>query len=162
MTTKSHKRPAKPKPPPKSGPAKSPRPSGNPLLLGLDPLKPIENHKIILGGLTYKSLSDFVKASQLSLGSVAKLIDLPLSTLDRRKKSSEPLKPDESDRLYRLAQVFEKAVGLFGGDVVAARRWLEKPRPALGGECPLELARTEVGARRVETFIDQLEQGVFV
>jgi putative toxin-antitoxin system antitoxin component (TIGR02293 family) len=156
MTTKADKRPAKPRPR-----VRSPRTTGNPLLLGLDPTKPIETHNVIRGGFTYKSLSDFAKASQLPLGSVAKLIDLPLSTLDRRKKSNRPLKPDESDRLYRLAQVFEKAVRLFEGNVVAARQWLAAPVRALGQQVPLELVQTAVGAQMVIEVIGRLEHGVF-
>jgi putative toxin-antitoxin system antitoxin component (TIGR02293 family) len=133
----------------------------NPLLLGLDPLNPFEVHKSILGGLTYKSLADFVKASQLPLASVAKWIDLPTSTLDRRKKSHQSLRPDESDRLYRLAQVFEKAVGLFEGDVTAAREWLTTPARGLGQQVPLELVQTAVGAQMVLDLIGRLEHGVF-
>jgi putative toxin-antitoxin system antitoxin component (TIGR02293 family) len=161
MATKVRKRPPTPAPRAKPGAAKAARSVKNPLLLGLDPLKPIETHNTIRGGLTYKSLSDFVKASQLSLRSVAELIDLPLSTLDRRKKSNKPLKPDESDRLYRLAQVVEKAVGLFEGDVTAARQWLTAPVRGLGHQVPIELARTAVGAQMVLDLIGRLEHGVF-
>lgn len=133
----------------------------SPLLLRLDPQKPLETHKRLSEGLAYKSLSDFVNASQLPLRKVADLIDVPLSTLDRRKKSRKPLKPDESERLYRLAQVFEKAVALFEGDVAAAREWLGSPVRGLGHQVPLELVRTAVGAQMVLDLIGRLEHGVF-
>lgn len=145
----------------KAVPAKFVRSGKNLLLLGLDPRNPIEAHKIISGGLTYQSLADFVKASQLPLGRVAELIAVPLSTLDRRKKSKKPLKPDESDRLYRLAQVFDKAVGLFEGDIAAARQWLSAPVRGLGHQVPFELAHTAVGAQMVLDLIGRLEHGVF-
>jgi uncharacterized protein (DUF2384 family) len=35
------------------------------------------------------------------------------------------------------------------------------PQRALGGAVPLEIAKTEVGAREVEQIIGRLEQGVF-
>ena len=45
--------------------------------------------------------------------------------------------------------------------VEAARRWLQEKHAALGGHSALELARTEYGARMVQTLIAQLEHGVF-
>src|SRR5258706_218900 len=68
---------------------------------------------------------------------------------------------DESERLLRIATVFEKAVDLFEGDLVSARRWLSTPKKALGGETPLSFARTEIGGREVEALIGRLEHGVF-
>ena len=35
------------------------------------------------------------------------------------------------------------------------------PQRALGGAIPLDIAKTEVGAREVEQIIGRLEQGVF-
>ena len=43
----------------------------------------------------------------------------------------------------------------------AARRWLLTPQRALVGAIPLEIAKTEVGAREGEQIIGRLEQGVF-
>jgi putative toxin-antitoxin system antitoxin component (TIGR02293 family) len=57
---------------------------------------------------------------------------------------------------------FDKAVGLFEGDVAAARAWLETPSKALGSETPLAAVETEIGAREVEDLIGRLEHGVFV
>jgi uncharacterized protein (DUF2384 family) len=39
--------------------------------------------------------------------------------------------------------------------------WLRSPNRALGGESPLALSKTEVGAREVENLIGRLEHGVF-
>jgi putative toxin-antitoxin system antitoxin component (TIGR02293 family) len=103
----------------------------------------------------------FEKASGLSRAKLASAISVAPRTLDRRQKEKR-LKPDESERLFRVANLYRLATELFNGDEAAAARWMEAPRPALGGPSPLELARTEVGARRVETLIGQLEHGVYV
>ena len=58
-------------------------------------------------------------------------------------------------------RVFGRALELFEGDSQAAERWLSSPRAALGGATPLELAKTEAGAREVEALIGRLEHGVF-
>ena len=67
----------------------------------------------------------------------------------------------ESERLLRLALVFEKAVELFEGNADAARDWLKAPNKALAGESPLTIVETEIGAREVEDLIGRLEHGVF-
>jgi len=39
--------------------------------------------------------------------------------------------------------------------------WLTSAQPALGGAVPLDLAKSEVGAREVERLVGRLEHGVF-
>jgi putative toxin-antitoxin system antitoxin component (TIGR02293 family) len=62
--------------------------------------------------------------------------------------------------LLRLSRLFERAVSLYDGDRDEARQWLETPIPALDDEPPLELARTEPGAREVDDLIGRIEHGV--
>lgn len=79
----------------------------------------------------------------------------------RKRRSTERLQPEESDRLVRFARLLAAAEALHEGDAEAARRWMESPNKALGGVAPMEYARTEVGAREVEQLIGRLEHGVF-
>ena len=88
------------------------------------------------------------------------LIDVPRRTLTRRKRDGRFL-PSESDRLLRAARIFGQALALFEGDRDAAKDWLDTAQRALGGVSPLDLARTEAGAREVERLIGRLEHGVF-
>jgi putative toxin-antitoxin system antitoxin component (TIGR02293 family) len=67
----------------------------------------------------------------------------------------------ESDRLVRASRIFGRALSLFEGDRDAATHWLSEPQKALGGEVPLSVARTELGALEVERLIARLEHGVF-
>ena len=85
---------------------------------------------------------------------------LPQSTLARQKKIGQ-LTSDQSERLVRLARVMEMAFDLFEGDKEAARRWFKAPRETLGGNTPLDMVSTEIGAREVENLIERLEDGVF-
>ncbi len=78
-----------------------------------------------------------------------------------RRRDKGRLKPAESERLLRLSFLFEQAVDLFEEDVDAARNWLETPNVGLGGETPLRLAETELGAREVENLMGRLDHGVF-
>ena len=61
----------------------------------------------------------------------------------------------------RRMRVFRKTLALFEGDREAAAAWLATAQPALGGVVPIDLAKTDGGAREVETLIEQLEHGVF-
>ncbi len=127
----------------------------------MDESNPISVHKSLMLGLPFSVLAKFEKESGLQRKQLASLIAVGPRTLDRRQKEKK-LQPEESDRLYRLASLYRSALKLFNGDVDATISWMEAPRPALAGEVPLELARTEVGARRVETLIGQLVHGVYV
>jgi putative toxin-antitoxin system antitoxin component (TIGR02293 family) len=110
-------------------------------------------------GLSYATFRSFLEETGLSQGQGAALIGIPPRTLQRRRQEGR-LSPEESDRLLRAARVLASAVGLFEGDMTRTRQWLETPAPALGGEIPLRLAETEVGARAVEQLIGRLEHGV--
>lgn len=71
------------------------------------------------------------------------------------------LTPEESDRIMRLALVFERAVDLFDGNPEAAKSWMTSPNRALGQETPLAMTRTSFGANAASDLIGQLEHGIF-
>ncbi len=41
----------------------------------------------------------------------------------------------------------------------SARRWLKRPQIGLGGKVPLELLKTEAGAREVEDLLVRIDHG---
>jgi putative toxin-antitoxin system antitoxin component (TIGR02293 family) len=130
------------------------------LLLGLRVVDTASLLERIREGLSYGALERFQRNIALTTEQVAALIQINPRTLALRR-SERKLAPDESDRLVRAARLFAKALALFEGDAAAAREWLAAKAPALGGETPLAVARTETGAREVENLIGRLEHGVF-
>ena len=88
------------------------------------------------------------------------VIALPSATLNRRRARKQRLTPQESDRIYRVANVFQTALQLFEGDRNAARRWFQEPATALRGKSPFEHLDTEAGAGEVLDLIGRLEHGV--
>jgi putative toxin-antitoxin system antitoxin component (TIGR02293 family) len=116
--------------------------------------------KAIQSGFSFATLIRFQRQSGLALPLLVKVMHIPARTLARRKASGS-FTPEESERLLRLATLFDKATGLFEGDSAAAVKWLQAPNQALGNRPPLELAQTEVGARAVEDLIGRLEFGVY-
>jgi putative toxin-antitoxin system antitoxin component (TIGR02293 family) len=111
-------------------------------------------------GFPFTAIERFRRASGLPLAQIAGLVRIPPRTLARRRARGR-LGPDESERLLRIATVFEQAADLFEGDAEAAKNWLTTPKKGLGGAVPLQFARTEIGAREVELLIGRLEHGVF-
>src|SRR6266699_3928447 len=94
--------------------------------LGLSEHRPASIHDRLLRGLPFKSVEKFVLSSGLKQQEILAAAQLPASTLSRRKIAAT-LEPAESERLFRVAQVFERASELFEGDAAAARRWLLEP-----------------------------------
>jgi putative toxin-antitoxin system antitoxin component (TIGR02293 family) len=120
----------------------------------------VEVGTLIKAGFRYEALARFHSVSRLPLDVIIHAVRIPPRTLARRKAAGR-LSRDESERLLRLAGVFESAVRLFEGDVDAARTWLQAPARAFGGKTPLAVAETEIGAREVEDLVGRLEHGVF-
>lgn len=83
---------------------------------------------------------------------------IPDRTLARRK-IEERLSPDESEKLARLLRINEIAAEVFGKS--NGHRWLRTPNRAMNGHLPLELVRTEFGARIVETILGRIEHGLY-
>ena len=85
---------------------------------------------------------------------------VPRRTLVHRKSRREPLTHDESDRAVRIARITSLAEEVFGDDAKAGR-WLRKNKERFDGRTPLEVSRTEAGARLVEEMLLQLDYGIF-
>ena len=90
---------------------------------------------------------------------LAATVNIAYRTLSRRKKEGR-FKTDESERVLRIAKLYEKALGVLENDEIA-RQWFKMPVKALGGKTPLEYADTEPGAQEVEDLLARIEYGVF-
>lgn len=86
---------------------------------------------------------------------------IPDRTLNRRIAQNQPLKVDEADGIARLLRVRAHAMRLYDDRAELAHEWLHSPNPALSNAVPMELARTDLGAREVETILGRMEHGVF-
>jgi len=129
-------------------------------LLGLRSFDTRRLVKRLEDGLSFAAFERLRSGLDLSARELAELILISPRTLARRKEQGR-LRPDESDRLVRVARIFGAAIDLFEGDAAAARMWLGTSNTALGGASPLEMVTSEVGAREVDGLIGRLEHGVF-
>jgi putative toxin-antitoxin system antitoxin component (TIGR02293 family) len=110
-------------------------------------------------GLPISAFTRLKKNLDVSDKELSKVLRIPVSTLARRKKCKRfPF--EESERIFRIARLFDKAVNVFGKEDLA-RKWLKEPAWALGDVAPIEYARTELGAHEVESLLGRIEDGVF-
>ena len=111
-------------------------------------------------GFPYRTVERLQDALAISGQEIADIVRIPIRTLARRKKEGR-LRPEESERVLRISRLVDQATGFHDGDLRHARSWLKSPKWALDGRTPLEMARTEVGAREVERLLGRLEHGVY-
>lgn len=79
----------------------------------------------------------------------------------RSKRQRCRLTPPASEKTERLARVFAMASLVWCNDE-DARDFLNSAHPLLDGRCPVDVAMTELGARRVQTLLSRLCFGMSV
>jgi len=83
---------------------------------------------------------------------------IPQRTRRHRADRNQPLTIDESDRAVRLLRIQTVAEEAFGSRE-KANTWLRRPLAELDRETPLDVARTEAGARVIETILAKIAWG---
>ena len=142
-----------------AGVATSPEPSCYGASAGLHFTSTRELIAELKEGLSIDAFDTLRAQMDLPATDLANTINLAPRTLSRRRKSGR-LYTDESERLFRIASLFDRAVDVLGNNE-AARQWFKGPKRALGGQTPLEFADTEPGANEVASLLGRLEHGVF-
>ena len=87
-----------------------------------------------------------------------RLLNASVSTLKRHSREQKPLNSVASERLDRVAVVFNLAEAVFQSRNTAAW-WMSKPNKALGGDTPVMLCETEIGANQVRRVLHALDWG---
>ena len=108
-------------------------------------------------GFPQKVVGSMMNSAGLTLKELSAALDLSPRSLQRRRRQGR-LAGYESDRLYRLARIVALAKQYIG-DEETATRWLKRPNRALGGNIPLDLIDTELGARAVENVLGRIAFG---
>jgi putative toxin-antitoxin system antitoxin component (TIGR02293 family) len=111
-------------------------------------------------GLPLSVLDEFSAYSGIP---VKALLDVVVNarTLKHRRHRNEPLNIDESDRLARVAKMYELAMKVYS-DRDDGREWLCGKKRRFDGKTALEMLRTEAGEHAVQEFLIQIDEGMFV
>ncbi len=132
--------------------------------LGIKIKKAKEVDSLIRKGIPFKVVEDLKEKLKLADEEIAGILGMSVRTLSRRRhiknKEEARLNAIESDRLFRLVKIF-----VFAQDVLEdkeqAIKWLHSRQFGLGNRIPLEVIRTEIGAREVEDLLMRIEYGVY-
>jgi putative toxin-antitoxin system antitoxin component (TIGR02293 family) len=110
-------------------------------------------------GLSYAALEAVATRYDIPTAILVRVLHIPARTLARRKKERQ-LRPDESDRLLRLARIAALAEETLGTREKATT-WLRGSIRALGGASPLDLLDSDLGAQEVENILGRISYGVY-
>jgi putative toxin-antitoxin system antitoxin component (TIGR02293 family) len=110
-------------------------------------------------GLPYRIFEHLRASLDVTEAKLAGVAGIKLRTLARRKIEGR-FTPEESDRIHRLAALWEKTVAFFKSEERAAA-WLKAPQYHFRDIAPLDFADTEVGTREVHRLLGRIENGVF-
>ena len=128
-------------------------------VLGAKPHSTLDWVGMIREGIPASAVESILRAVRLSQTELAQALGIPERTLARRKREGV-LNSEESSKLLRLARAISRANEVFD-EPVAAIDWLKSPNAALGGNAPLSLLDTDIGAESVFDTLGRIEHGVF-
>ena len=86
---------------------------------------------------------------------------IPARTLKHRRQRNEPLSAEESDRLARVAKIYELAVKVYGNRE-DGKEWMVRPKRRFDEKAPLAMLRTEAGEEAVQESLIQLAEGMYI
>jgi putative toxin-antitoxin system antitoxin component (TIGR02293 family) len=114
---------------------------------------------LVRSGLPTKNALTFIESTSsiVPLETLLRIAGISQRTLERR--TGKRLKPDQSDRLVRIARVIDFAEESIGTRSQALD-WLNVPNRSLHGARPIEELDTDAGAKRVETVLGRLREGI--
>ena len=114
---------------------------------------------LVRSGIPTKNAIVFIDSTsaEVPAKTMLKVAGISQRTLERRAGSR--LSPEQSDRLVRIARVIDFAEESIGTRSQALA-WMNMPNRSLGGSRPIDELDTDAGAKRVETTLGRLREGV--
>lgn len=103
-------------------------------------------------------LAGLLAALDLPVRTVAEALAIPERTLHRLKHTAV-VPAAIADKVARAHDVLARAAEVLGSRA-AARAWLTRANPAIGGKTPLSLLDTSLGWAEVKLVLGRIEHGV--
>jgi len=115
-------------------------------------------HCIVRQGVPSRSLPALGEYMGIGKGDLADLVDLDRATAFRKVAADKPLPRHAAESVLRLLELNQLAEDTFESPE-EAQAWLRRGHPMLGGEAPLDWARTAYGAERVKEILIAVKYG---
>ena len=135
---------------------------GGPRVLHRKIVSDKDAHDLVLQGIPAAAMVKlFAAVLTLSTDLVLDAIGVSGRSYARRKAAPRTRLPvDESERLWRFAEILAHATRVFGSQA-EAENWLNRPAIGLEQRKPIDLLRTHPGVRLVEDYLTRIEHGVY-
>lgn len=137
---------------------------GGPKSLGATPDTALAVHDLLEAGLPGAAL----KALRSRLGKdwtdalMAQVLGVTPRTIQRQKDAAViRLSPEQGSRAWSFAALLAQATEVLGAQQ-AAEDWMRTPARGLEGRVPLDLLDTSAGRALVQSYLRQMEYGVYV
>lgn len=119
-------------------------------------------HDLVMRGIPAEAMAKlFAGVLSLSSDLVLAAIGVSERSFARRKAAPKTRLPvNESERLWRFAEILAHATRVFGSQA-EAEQWLGRPAIGLDHRKPIALLRTHPGARLVGDYLTRIEHGVY-
>jgi len=125
----------------------------------------LDAHKVIEDGFPSVALERLVANVSLIRDDEAlqKALGISKRTLYRRRGETQAkhLSREQSGRTWRFAEILAKAIQVLGTQE-EAERWMEEPAIGLDQMRPIDLLSTTAGTELVDTYLEQIDHGVYV
>lgn len=122
----------------------------------LSPLEVVKRTREGLPASLFSKMSNWLSIPQTELFDAVRL---SRSTIATKMSHNQLLSPSESDKLIRLAKVFDRAADVLGTPE-DAKKWLRGEIRSVGGVQPITLLDTETGYELVMDTLGHIEQGI--
>jgi len=90
---------------------------------------------------------------------LARVANISLATMHRRKNASGRLSSDDSEKIYRFENLFSTALEVLESRE-SVQAWFNTAQIVFEGRTPLEYADTLPGAEEVERVLRRMEHGI--
>jgi putative toxin-antitoxin system antitoxin component (TIGR02293 family) len=130
---------------------------------------PLDRIRRVKAGVSAIEAKEILNDLEIPAGRIARVLGIPISTLNRKAKVAQTLSTDEGERVLGLAKLVGQVQAMVeeSGDPqgfdarVWTAHWLNAPLPALGGVRPLDLMDTMEGQGLVSDTLARIQSGAY-
>lgn len=114
--------------------------------------------RILDRGISSKVIQPMSLSLGVGMADLSSFLEIDRGTVKRRADKNQALPTHSAEGVLRLLELEAIAIDTFESQA-DAHGWLRKPHPLLGGESPLEAAKTGFGAQRVKEILIATKYG---
>jgi putative toxin-antitoxin system antitoxin component (TIGR02293 family) len=113
---------------------------------------------LLRDGLPASAYTDLSQSLGLTVGQLCVKLGISPRTMSHQRRLRSRLSSESTQKLVRVARIQQLGRKIFRTDQ-AVSQWLAAPAQALGGQAPIDLLDTDVGAQEVAALLNGIAYG---